>query len=284
MAEGKLCILKNNVILTGAHLGKDMYEVNLKLYKPKVLTAFQKEHGDTIITTRDSDIWGAVTPTSDNIPLEEELHVNQSSICRCMLTPNKMPHFKSIPPMQQNRPLTSMEHITQLLQPTILDSEEGSEQDDNEPSLPIAACSTNVGTVGVSGLGPQQEAILTQLVQDKLSNLLGKILGYIESLPVEVRYNVEALKDTQTELTKFQMEHKEVLELECKYLPLYILLFDHQLAITLGNVMPIPDEIMARKTQSLRDDPTHTMIPLVSPGTTQSTNQQWKEDKDLRIS
>ena len=94
--------------------------------------------------------------------------------------------------------------------------EEGSKEDNDEPVSP-AAPSNNVSTVGISSLGPQQQAILTQLVQGKLSNLIGKSSSYIESLPVEVRCNVEALKGIQTEFTKLQMEHKkEVLKLECK--------------------------------------------------------------------
>lgn len=120
-------------------------------------------------------------------------------------------------PTPQNTPLTSTAPITQLSRPTVPDIEEGGEEDDDEPSSPTAARSNNVGTAGVSGLGPQQQAILSQLVQGKLGNLIGKSSGYIESLPLEVRHNVEALKGVQTEFSKLQMEHKkEILELERK--------------------------------------------------------------------
>ena len=99
----------------------------------------------------------------------------------------------------------------------MLDIEEGGKEDNDKPLLPTAACSNNVSTAGISSLGPQQQAILTQLVQGKLSNLVGKSSGYIKSLPVKVRCNIEALKGVQTEFTKLQMEHKkEVLELEHK--------------------------------------------------------------------
>jgi nucleosome assembly protein 1-like 1 len=123
-------------------------------------------------------------------------------------------------PTPQNTPLTSTAPITQLSRPTVPDIQEsGEEEDGDEPPspTPAAARSSNLGTAGVSGLGPQQQAILTQLVQGRLSNLVGKSSGYIEGLPVEVRRNVEALKGVQTEFTKLQKEHKkEVLELERK--------------------------------------------------------------------
>src|SRR6266481_1735520 len=52
-----------------------------------------------------------------------------------------------------------------------------------------------------------------------------------------------------------------------QYLALYTLLFNCQLAITLGHATPMPDEITASEAQLLRDDPMHTMPLPVSPGT-----------------
>ena len=62
-----------------------------------------------------------------------------------------------------------------------------------------------------------------------------------------------------------------------QYLALYTPLFDCRLAITLGHAMPTPDEIAAGKVQLLRDDPTHTALPPVSPGTTPSVKHDLTE-------
>ncbi|KAF8584858.1 NAP-domain-containing protein [Ramaria rubella] len=172
-------------------------------------------------------------------------------------------------PTPQNTPLTAAPITQQLSRPTVPDIQEGGEDDDDdEPPSPSPA-NNNVGTAGVSGLGPQQQAILTQLVQGKLSNLVGKSSGYIESLPLEIRRNVEALKGVQTEFTKLQKEHKkEVLELERRYLALYTPLFDRRLEITLGHCAPTSAEIAAGEAQSLKDDPTHSPLPPPSPAFT----------------
>lgn len=121
-------------------------------------------------------------------------------------------------PTPQNTPLTAAPITQQLSRPTVPDIQEGGEDDgDDEPPSPTLGRGGNAGAAGVSGLGPQQQAILTQLVQGKLNNLVGKSSGYIENLPLEVKRNVEALKGIQTEHIKIQKEHKkEVLELERK--------------------------------------------------------------------
>jgi nucleosome assembly protein 1-like 1 len=122
-------------------------------------------------------------------------------------------------PTPQNTPLTAAPITQQLSRPTVPDIQESGEDDgDDEPPSPTPGrAGSNLGTAGISGLGPQQQAILSQLVQGKLNHLVGKSSGYIENLPLEVKRNVEALKGVQSEFTKLQMEHKkEVLELERK--------------------------------------------------------------------
>ena len=187
-------------------------------------------------------------------------------------------------PTPQNTPLTAAPITQQLSRPTVPDIQEGGEDDgDDELPSPTPARTGGVGTAGISGLGPQQQAILTQLVQGKLSTLVGKSSGYIESLPLEVKRNVEALKGVQIQYTKLQMDHKkEVLELERKvcgdtdlrfiipflcspsfqYLALYTPLFDRRLQITLGHSTPTQEEIAAGEAQSLKDDPSHPRLPL----------------------
>ena len=65
-----------------------------------------------------------------------------------------------------------------------------------------------------------------------------------------------------------------------QYFTLYTPLFDRRLAITLGHAMPTPDEIAASEAQSLRDDPTHTALPPVSPGTTPSVKHDLITNRD----
>ena len=55
------------------------------------------------------------------------------------------------------------------------------------------------------------------LVHGKLSGLVGKSSGYIESLPVEVKKNIEGLKGVQVKQVELQNQYKrECLELEKK--------------------------------------------------------------------
>lgn len=122
-------------------------------------------------------------------------------------------------PTPQNTPLTSAPITQQLSRPTVPDIQENEDEDDDgddDQDSPTRK-GNNVGQAGVSGLGPEQHAILSQLVQGKLNTLIGKSSGYIESLPIEVKRNMEALVGVQTQYTKLQKEHKkEVLELEKK--------------------------------------------------------------------
>jgi len=138
-----------------------------------------------------------------------------------------IPQSSLTAPTPQNTPLTNAPISAGLSRPTVPDIQESGEDDEDEGSQsPSAGKSNNVGQAGVSGLNPQQHAILTQLVQGKLSGLIGKSSGYIESLPVEVKRNIEALKGVQVEFTKLQKEHKkELLELERKVRRLIVVIF-----------------------------------------------------------
>ncbi|GJJ09025.1 hypothetical protein Clacol_003246 [Clathrus columnatus] len=164
-------------------------------------------------------------------------------------------------PTPQNTPLTAAPINQQLSRPTVPDiqenEDEDDEDDDDELSLPRAG-NNNVGQAGVSGLGPEQHAILTQLVQGKLSGLIGKSSGYIESLPVEVKRNIEALIGVQSDYIKLQKEHKK------EYMALFTPLFDRRVAIISGISAPTEDEIKAGEEQSAKDDPDYTPLPSLS--------------------
>ena len=57
------------------------------------------------------------------------------------------------------------------------------------------------------------------MMQNKLSGLIGKSSGYVESLPPQVRKRVAGLKGVQKEHSKLEAEfQEEVLQLEKTFL------------------------------------------------------------------
>ena len=106
-------------------------------------------------------------------------------------------------PTPQNTPLTHAPIAQGLSRPTVPDISEDNEAEDEEPT------------------GAIQQAMLG-LVHGKLSGLVGKSSGYVESLPVEVKKNVEALKGVQVKQVELQNQYKrECLELEKKVCVLF---------------------------------------------------------------
>lgn len=171
-------------------------------------------------------------------------------------------------PTPQNTPLTSAPITQHLSRPTVPDIQENEdEEDDNDQDSPSdRKGNVNLGEAGVSGLGPEQRAVLSQLVQGKLNSLIGQSSGYIESLPVEVKKNIQGLVGVQAEYTKLQKEHKkEVLELEKKYMALYNPIFDRRLAIISGVSAPSEAEIKTGEEQMSKDNPDYTPLPPTSP-------------------
>ena len=104
-------------------------------------------------------------------------------------------------PTPQNTPLTHAPIAAGLSRPTVPDITEDAEPaEDAEDDEPSAMQSAMLG-----------------LVQGKLAGLLGRSSGYIESLPVEVKRSVEALKGVQVKQNELQNQYKrECLELEKK--------------------------------------------------------------------
>lgn len=111
-------------------------------------------------------------------------------------------------PTPQNTPLTNQAPITGLSRPTVPDITEDNEEDEEE-----------------SPSGADVQAAMLGLVQGKLADIVGKSSGYIESLPVEVKRSIEALKGVQVKQTELQNQYKrECLELEKKVTYLRIIL------------------------------------------------------------
>ncbi|KAI0638749.1 hypothetical protein C8Q77DRAFT_1077359 [Trametes polyzona] len=153
-------------------------------------------------------------------------------------------------PTPQNTPLTHAPIAAGLSRPTVPDITEDNEPEEEET-------------------GAIQQAMLG-LVHGKLSGLVGKSSGYVESLPVEVKKNVEALKGVQVKQIELQNQYKrECLELEKKYLELQKPLYDRRQAIITGAAAPTTEEIEAGEQQSAKDDPDYTPLPKdVAPAST----------------
>lgn len=112
----------------------------------------------------------------------------------------------TVAPTPQNTPLTQAPIALGLSRPTVPDISE-----DNEGE---AAGGDGSGD-GPSLAGLEQHML--GMVQGKLADLIGKSSGYIESLPDDIKANVEALKGVQVKQTELQNQYKrECLELEKK--------------------------------------------------------------------
>jgi nucleosome assembly protein 1-like 1 len=106
-------------------------------------------------------------------------------------------------PTPQNTPLNHAPIAAGLSRPTVPDISE-----DNEPAEDESEDPAQITTAQAAMLG---------LVQGRLADLLGKSSGYIESLPIDVKKSVEALKGVQVKQNELQNQYKrECLELEKK--------------------------------------------------------------------
>lgn len=93
------------------------------------------------------------------------------------------------------------------------------------------------------------------LIQNKLSGLVGRSSGYIESLPPHIKRRVEGLKGVHVDHTKIEAEfQKEILELEKKYAERYRPLYQRRAAIVQGQAEPSEEEVKAGEASAKDDD------------------------------
>src|SRR5262249_36314071 len=87
---------------------------------------------------------------------------------------------------------------------------------------------------------------LVAMMQSKLSGLVGRSSGYVESLPAPVRKRVAGLKGIQKQHSELEAQfQKEVLELEKKYFKKFTPLYEKRAKIVNGVVEPTEDEVKA---------------------------------------
>ncbi|OBZ78712.1 hypothetical protein A0H81_00068 [Grifola frondosa] len=163
-------------------------------------------------------------------------------------------------PTPQNTPLTHAPIAAGLSRPTVPDISEDNEPEEEES--PAAAAAIRQAMLG--------------MVHGKLTGLIGKSSGYIESLPVEVKRNIEALKGVQVKQVELQNQYKrECLELEKKYLELQKPLYERRQAIITGAAQATPEEVEAGEQQSVKDDPEYTPLPKDTPSSTSGIPEFW---------
>ncbi|EPY53937.1 nucleosome assembly protein Nap2 [Schizosaccharomyces cryophilus OY26] len=84
---------------------------------------------------------------------------------------------------------------------------------------------------------------MLSMIQGRLSTLVGKSSGYVESLPADVHARIFALKGLQNDSEGIQVEYREkMLELERKYEKMYDPLFKRRAEIVQGISEPKPEE------------------------------------------
>ncbi|ONH66543.1 Nucleosome assembly protein 1 [Cyberlindnera fabianii] len=86
------------------------------------------------------------------------------------------------------------------------------------------------------------------MIQGKLGTLVGRDSGYVDTLSPKVKNRIYSLKAVQKEQMKLEDAfHKELLELEKKYLKKYQPLYQHRSEIINGSVEPTEEEVETGK-------------------------------------
>ncbi|KAF9451462.1 NAP-domain-containing protein [Macrolepiota fuliginosa MF-IS2] len=164
-------------------------------------------------------------------------------------------------PTPQNTPLNQAPIAQGLSRPTVPDIAEDNEQEDGENIAPDLS---------------RTHAHLLGLVQGRLAGLIGKSSNYIESLPLEVKLSIEALKGIQVKQDELQAKLKrEITELEKKYLELTKPLYERRNAIISGKEAPTTEEIDAGTEYSLKDDATYTPLSKDTPPSATAIPEFW---------
>lgn len=93
------------------------------------------------------------------------------------------------------------------------------------------------------------------MMQNKLSGLVGRSSGYVESLPTPVRKRVDGLKGVQKEHSKLEAQfQEEVLELEKKFFAKFTPLYEKRAKIVNGQAEPTEEEIKTGEAEREDDE------------------------------
>ncbi|KAK4335016.1 Nucleosome assembly protein [Rhodotorula toruloides] len=102
-----------------------------------------------------------------------------------------------------------------------------------------------IGSRDAQGLGALAgNPAFASLVQNRLSGLIGRSSGYVESLPPAIQYRLTALKGVQRDHSALEAEfQKEIFELEKRFAEKYRPLYERRRAIIEGADEPKEEEI-----------------------------------------
>ncbi|KAM0789370.1 hypothetical protein ACM66B_000200 [Microbotryomycetes sp. NB124-2] len=151
-----------------------------------------------------------------------------------------------IAPTPQNTPAAHLSHsaMSRPQVPTTLTEEA-------EDDLPTIQTQGARGAAGLQDL--QSNPAFAQLVQGRLSSLIGRSSGYIESLPAPVRRRITGLRGVQAEHSKIEAEfQKEIFELEKKFAAKYKPLYERRRQLIEGKAEPTAEELA--KGQEAEDE------------------------------
>lgn len=82
------------------------------------------------------------------------------------------------------------------------------------------------------------------LVQNRLTSLVGRSSGYLESLPPTIQHRITGLKGLQTKHSALEAEfQKDIFELEKKYAEKYRPLYERRKALVVGASEPTDEEV-----------------------------------------
>ena len=100
-----------------------------------------------------------------------------------------------------------------------------------------------------------QNPKLVSMMQNKLSGLVGRSSGYVESLPAPVRKRVAGLKGVQKEHSKLEAEfQEEVLQLEKRFFAKFTPLYEKRAKIVNGEAEPSEQEVKAGEADEEKDE------------------------------
>lgn len=157
----------------------------------------------------------------------------------------------------QNTPLDKAPISSRAQQPGVASIKEGALQRETHfaPDVQTLTRTTEdfdrAAAASIFASNPQ----LVSMMQNKLSGLVGKSSGYIESLPAPVRKRVAGLKGVQKEHSKLEAEfQEEVLALEKKFFAKYAPLYEKRAKIINGAAEPSEEEIQAGEEEDDEDD------------------------------
>ncbi|ORY87482.1 hypothetical protein BCR35DRAFT_302248 [Leucosporidium creatinivorum] len=140
-----------------------------------------------------------------------------------------------IAPTPQNTPAAHLSHSV-MSRSQVPDTLSEEQEEDDLPTI------STQGAQGLAGLA--SNPAFASLIEGRLSNLVGRSSGYIESLPAPVRRRITGLKGVQAEHQKIEAEfQKDMFELEKKYADKYRPLYQRRRALIEGKEEPSAEEI-----------------------------------------